>query len=172
MKHFLFLFLFPIVLFSQENDPSNGLRIHHLELTIGSGQGENANSLLCGGLELAAAHARNIFKVVYVGGVDTNLPGGNSIGDFREWSLLYGREFNLNHWLSFDPYAGIGLFGLRIPKQTDPSKTKMENSLGIPLEGNLRFSPWEHISLGVKIRHNFNSERDITFYGGFLQYRF
>lgn len=172
MKYLLILFLLPTVLFSQDNNSTSTIRFHHLSATFGSGQGEDDIDLLGGGLEFAVAMNQHILKLSYLGGAQVDFPGGNSVGDFREWSLLYGREFSLNDWLSFDPYAGLGLFGVRVPKIEDPSKTNMENSLGIPLEGNIRFAVWEHFSFGGRVRHNFNSDMDVTYFGGFLQYRF
>ena len=172
MKYLLLLFLLPALLYSQDNKSTSTLRFHHLGAALGSAQGENNSGLISGGLEVAAAMNKHIVKLSYLGGAEVDFPGGNSVGDFREWSLLYGREFSLNNWLSFDPYAGLGLFGVRVPKKEDPSKTNMENSLGIPLEGNIRFAVWEHFSFGGRVRHNFNSDMDVTYFGGFLQYRF
>ena len=172
MRHCILLLLFPCLLFSQENENPTRLKFHSLGATLGSSIPEKGDNLLTGGLELAASMGANIVKLAYLGGASVDFPGGNSVGDFREWSLLYGREFALNNWLSFDPYAGIGVFGLRVPKEENPDKTDVDNYLGIPIEGNLRLNFLESVSFGFRGRHNFNSENGVTYLGGFLQYRF
>lgn len=172
MKYVFFILLFPCLLMGQEATTQSNFRFHHIGATLGTGIPDEGDNLLTGGIEVAGAFSANILKLSYIGGAEVDFPGGNSVGDFREWSLLYGREFSLNDWLSFDPYAGLGIFGVRDPKEEAPDKTNMENSLGIPIEGNLRFHFLETVSFGIRGRHNFNSDKDISFFGGFLQYRF
>jgi len=172
MKHCIFLLLFPCLLISQDYNNPSSFKFHYIGTTLGSSIPVEGDNLLTGGLELATSFGSHILKVAYLGGAEVDFPSGNSVGDFREWSLLYGREFRLNEWLSFDPYAGAGIFGVRVPNESDPDKTKMNNHLGIPVEGNLRLNFLKKVAFGIRGRHTFNSENGITYLGGFLQYRF
>lgn len=71
----------------------------------------------------------------------------------------YGREFELNHWLYLDAFAGLGYFSIA-----------GSGTVNLPVQLKLRFKTGDRFSLGFNMQSHFNFERTMYSSGILLQW--
>lgn len=169
----MLLLMLPVILWGQEDGGNTGLRFHHIGFMLGGALVEEVpfgDDTVNFEFELSAAINEHIFKGSVMIGTLSNLFDG--IGNYNEYNLLYGRELQLNEHIYFDAYGGVGYFQFLNYDVTENDRTKLDQTIGIPLEACLRFPIWNWFSIGAKVHHNFNSIAQATAIGLQLQYRF
>lgn len=170
-RHFMIIFLLPILLWGQENESSK-LRFHHASVTVGGGFIQDYENTFNVGLAAGVAIQQHIIKASLFSGTEIDLFSGSSAGDYLEYNLHYGREFQIESWMYIDGYVGVGYFGLRVPTSDGSGNTEFDSTIGFPVEATLRFPIAHWFSIGAQLHHNFNSVAMATGLGIEFQFRF
>lgn len=173
MKKFMLIFLFPLMLWGQDDVPHQNLRFQHLSLIIGGGPVEDSFNTVNFGLEAGFSLEKHLFKASFLsGGPTRTFWDTEPYGNFVQVNLLYGREFAIQSWLLVDAHAGAGYFSFGAQNPNGSGDTVQNNTIGFPLEGSLKIPLWKWVRLGFRVHHNFNSIRNVTSFGGLLEFRF
>ncbi|MFK2820466.1 hypothetical protein U0L90_10090 [Flavobacteriaceae sp. LMIT009] len=113
--------------------------------------------------DLAFSLNESLFSISATYGEESGIFSGSA--NFKQISLLYGREFELNEWLFFETHTGGGMF---FYNSTD--LTKGVSELAIPLVGKLRFKTGNKFSIGLRLSYIFNSFNNLYSAGLSLQW--
>jgi len=171
-KLFLFL-LIPLTFLGQETSNDGSLQFHHLGFLVGPGIVSDSDNTLTFNFEAVMNLDKHLFKGAWVnGGPTRTFWDSEPYGNFTEINLLYGREFSISEEFSADVYAGAGYFLFGKPDPYGSRYTINESSIGFPIEGSLKYRIWDWLRLGFQAHHNFNSVKNVTVFGGILDFRF
>ncbi|CAL2056420.1 hypothetical protein [Tenacibaculum sp. 190524A05c] len=174
------LILFSVLTISNvfSQDVDDKFRVHSLSLGIGAPRSSKISLGLGANMDLAFSKGKHLFKFMAGGASELsfNLFGNKNIRDsFEEYSIMYGRAFEVKKWLSFDFFGGIGYANIKYNLDTSngfDDEFKSIKTVGFPLQLRIRFITSRLFSIGMEQNVNVNSISTLSRTGGFIQFSF
>jgi len=151
MKKIIILLLLCTIsnkMLSQEE--SKSIKLHSIDLGFGGFSNKNY-----GGIDfysnVALKSKANLFSISFITGGELNILGGLS-ANYKEYDLMYGKEFKIAKWISFEGFGGIGYFNQNSNKILIPD----ENAISFPVKINTKFYISKHFGLGINTNYSIN----------------
>ena len=116
-------------------------------------------------MDLTCSLSNNLISISGSYGEETGIFGGSA--HYNQISLLYGREFELEHWFLVETHLGAGMFSYG---SSDLLKNVSE--FAIPVIGKLRFQTGDKFSIGLRLTYIFNSFSNLYSAGILLQWNY
>jgi hypothetical protein len=166
------LFLWSNVAFSQISNKNN------LELkSLSTGFGVCAGELNDGGIDFyidaTTAIKKNLLSVSLVAGGELQLNlGGSNVPkrDFKEFDVLYGREFKIYRFFKIETHIGLAIFNEVYRNGSTNFKDVSETVIGLPIKVKFLFYTSNHFALGFNPNATINSVD--TIYSGNLIFQY
>lgn len=77
--------------------------------------------------------------------------------DFKETSLLYGREWKPADWFALEGFAGIGYYIVEYSNYKTNYETIKDNAVSFPLRLNAKFYFNQHFGMGLCSNYSINN---------------
>jgi hypothetical protein len=166
------LFLVSTYMFSQNNG-ENKLEFK----SISAGFGVCAGDINDGGMnfyiDATTGLKKNLFSVTLVAGGELQLGLGGSNTpkrDFKEFDLLYGREFKVYRFFRIETHSGLAVFNEVYRNGSTNYKEVSETVIGLPIRIKFLFYTSNHFALGFNPNAIINSVD--TIYSGNLIFQY
>ena len=117
--------------------------------------------------DLTISLNKNLISVSYLGGSSTRLLEGPAY-TFKEFCLLYGREWKALNWLRFEGFAGLGNFN---QNSKDPNIGD-DSTFSFPLRVNTKFYFTKKFGMGFNTNYSINSINNTFSTNLIFHYRF
>jgi hypothetical protein len=158
-------------------EPASRLKFHSTDLgfgifllkkdgVVGGGAGLMVNA--------AVSLDKNLIAASFLTGSEIGIIRSSAY-DFREFCLLYGREWRAAKWFAVEGFAGVGYYNQNgdinyadIPNYTEESR----NAVSFPLRLNAKFYFNQKIGLGFNTNYSINSINNNLSINATLHYRF
>lgn len=165
----VFLFLILQLVSAQDKE----LEFH--AVSIGGGIIGSSSETSVGGvnatIDLSLIYNKSIFSV-YANIGEELLLFKTADEEYRELSLLYGREYELTKNFFAEGHVGVGYFSHTLKVGSTNFEEKRTTTVGFPIRGKLVYYIIGGFGLGINGNINLNAE--VTTYSGnlILQYKF
>lgn len=155
--------------YAQDRDKSK-LKFKSWSVTPELYEFSNRNSEMFSGIlplslsiDFTYALSNNLFSFSASYGGETGVFSGSA--NYKQMSLLYGREFVLEDWFLVETHLGGGMFFY--------GSSDLEGNISefaVPLVGKVRFKTGERFSIGLRFTYIFNSFSNLYSGGLLLQW--
>lgn len=151
MKYFhyvvtAFLVLLPVKNFSQ-NLKKETYGFKSLSTGIGICSGQKNDGGLNFYIDLTTEYKKNLFSLSFSTGAEFNLFDASR--DYKEFDLLYGREFKLADFFVIEAYTGIGIFNESYKDYSSDFKKMSESTIALPIKIKMLFYVSKNFALGL-----------------------
>ncbi len=153
------------------------LKFHSADLGFGIFQLKKSGVVGGGaGMMVNAAFSldKNLIAASFLTGSEIGIIRSSAY-NFREFCLLYGREWRAAKWFAVEGFAGVGYYNQNgdiayedIPDYTEESR----NAVSFPLRVNAKFYFNQKIGLGFNTNYSINSINNNLSINGTIHYRF